>query len=124
MGNEAFYQRMQGVASSVLARYGQGEVFLVRTDRIPGQVETPWRPGAVSTQREKLNAAVRAVEKKYIDGTLIVGTEVQATIAVPASEPKLSDLLEVDGRTRAIKRIIRIPEAGTPVAYVILAETA
>lgn len=119
---EEFYTRMQGVAAGLLARFSQGNVALVRTTRTAVDPVKPWVGGAETTATYPLNAVVRTVEKKYIDGTLIEGSEVQATFPPISVEPKLSDRLSVDGRVRAIKRIIRIPEAGIAVVYTVLAE--
>lgn len=115
-----FYDDMAGVASSVLAEFGAknqegaSSIQLIRTMPPPGGPSL-WSPGTydldgvVSAAGDKANA-------QFIDGTTILSTDLVATCAVPEIEPALTDTVVVDGVARAIKKVVKVPAAGTPVA--------
>lgn len=109
------YGRMQGTATRLLGRFNQGTVQFLRENATQGPDE--WTPGEPWREIFSLSATVRRVEQKYVDGTLIVGTEDQVTFAVPSVEPVMTDKILIDGHERVLIDIRRIPAAGTPVAY-------
>lgn len=133
------YTRMQSTASRLLKQYGQGEVLLER--RLPGTPDTdrPWLPGLPETMTYRLDAVIRSVDRRFVDGTLVVGTERQATFSVYATHietngspvspvvvavvPTMADTLIVDGNPTKIKKIAGTPDAGVPVVYVVVMES-
>lgn len=118
-----FYEEMAGVASEVLAEFAQGSVLLVRTTTTPDE-GAPWEPGQVSTQTFTLNAVVSGVPQKFIDGSLVVSSDLMVTAAVHAEVvPAMGDTITIDGGVaKAIKRIQAEPAAGTVCAYMIFIE--
>ncbi|AID29246.1 hypothetical protein [Mesorhizobium jarvisii] len=114
----SFYDDMAGVATELLTEFNQGSVQLKR--ETPGVVDPdqPWVPIEPTVETWPLNAAVRRVSQKYVDGTLIVATDNQVTFAVPAIVPAMTDTLIVDGVELAMKDLRPIPPAGTVVAYI------
>lgn len=115
-----FYSEMQGIASGVLKEFKQGKIELKRI--LPGSTEppySPWNPAPPTSQIIELDGTARGVGTKYIDGTLILASDLQATIAVPSVEPSMSDKVLVDGKEHAMVHIKRIPEAGTAVSYIL-----
>jgi len=117
-----FYDEMAGVATELLTEFKQGSVVLRRTTQAAG--DNPWEPGTETTVDYPLSATVRRVQQKYIDGTLIVGTEDQITFAVVngIAPSMTTDRFVVDGHARVLKDLRPLPAAGTPVAYIAFVE--
>lgn len=111
-----FYDEMADVATEILAEFNQGTVVLTRVSTAAGPNE--WTPGAETTTPYTLDAVVRRVEQKYVDGTLIVATDNQITFAVPPVVPRMADRLTIDGKDYVMKDLRPIPAAGIPVAYI------
>lgn len=136
--SDTFYAEMREVADEILEEFAQGEVLLVRS--VPGtpDPDRPWLPGLPGSMTYRLSATVSTVSKKFVDGTLVVGTEEAAVAAVTGTHiatdgvavppvavsiaPTMDDSLIVDGRPRKIKKAVAIPSAGEPVAYVLVME--
>lgn len=115
-----FYGEMAKVASEVLAEFNQGEIKLLRpTAAAPA--DKPYRVGTPGAPEEfPLDGAARGVLGEYIDGTVVIATDKQVTAAVFASEPQMTDTISVDGRKLTIVKIIRNPDAGTVVNWIII----
>lgn len=116
-----FYDEMRGVADELFADFKQGIITLTRS--VPGtppDPEKPWVRGQPTSTDYPLNATVRGVAAKYIDGTTIVASDLQITCAVPAVAPQMTDVYSIDGKVHAPKRILPLPAAGTPCAYLII----
>lgn len=112
------YGRMQATATRLLTRFNQGTVQFLRATPSDPDPDEPWTPGTPSNELFTLAATVRRVEQKYVDGTLIVGTEDQVIFAVPSIVPNMTDTIIVDGTVRVMKDLRPVPAAGTPVAYI------
>ncbi|MBB4000964.1 hypothetical protein [Aurantimonas endophytica] len=119
-----FYEEMQGIASGILAEFNQGTVTLQKT--VPGAPDpnTPWLPGAPTTETYDLDATVSTAyvenaSAAYQDGSLIEMSDLIVTCAVPPVAPSLDDIITIDGKPHTIKQINAIPAAGTPVAFKI-----
>lgn len=112
-----FYDEMQDMASEMLAEFEQGTVTLTREEVI-GPGPNPWDPPVTAPVRHALDATVRRMAQKHVDGTLIVATDNQVTFAVPAIVPAMTDTLTIDGVVQVMKDLRPIPAARTPVAYI------
>ncbi|WP_379069544.1 hypothetical protein ACHMW4_03575 [Mesorhizobium sp. UC22_110] len=128
-----FYDEMRGVADDLLGEFKQGSVQLRRVTTTPGPNE--WDPPTETTETWELKAAVRRVHQRYEDGVLIVQTGDVVTFAVTAmliiqndvpvdppvpvdvTDVKITDSLVIDGRVCAITNPVKIPGAGTVVAW-------
>lgn len=111
-----FYGKMQGIATGLLTKYGQGTVTMTKVTQT--NASDPWIVGSASEVSETLQATVRRVEQKYVDGTVIVGTEDQIVFAVPQIAPDMTCKFSIDGVERVLVDIRPLPAAGTPVAYI------
>lgn len=116
-----FYDEMQGVASSVLADFGQAGISYVKVIPASGPPDNPGQPGEQIILLA--DAVARGVEFKYVDGTQIVATDGQIVCAVnPAFEPRAQDFVIVKGKRHKVKKGGQIPPTGVPVAYIIFYE--
>ena len=112
-----FYEEMQSVASSVLSDFAQGAVQYV--EMTPG-AGPPDDPGPASETLHSINAAVRGVSFKYIDGANVLSSDLQLTMPGDGVEPTMSGFIRVDGKSYKIVAIIRKPAAGTVVAWAVI----
>ncbi|RWO18336.1 hypothetical protein [Mesorhizobium sp.] len=108
----------QEFASEMLGEFKQGVVMLTRKVTAPPDPSTPWIPGEPVTTVYPLDAVMRRVSQKYVDGTLTVATDNQITFAVPSIVPAMTDTLVIDSVELVMKDLRPIPPAGTPVAYI------
>lgn len=110
-----FYEEIQAFASETLAEFRQGTVTLTRTPITP---ETGWGEPTYGTPVVyTLDAVVRAVEDKFVDGTTVYATDRQVMCGVLPVEILPGDALEIDGKAVTIVKTMRIPAAGTAVAW-------
>ena len=109
------YGRMAGVATRLLTRFNQGVITLTTAPPAPGA--DPWTPGAPTTATYTLQATAKGVSKEFIDGTSIVATDIEITAAAFGAEPDPADVLAIDGKMVTLLRVIRLPAAGTLVAW-------
>lgn len=118
-----FYGEMQDVASELLEEFKQGTVTLYRSTTSPNP-DAPWEPGAPTITPFTLNAVVRGAPFNYVDGSLIVASDLMVTAAVhPDVTPQMGDTITIGGGTpKPVKKIEAMPAAGTPVAFLIFVE--
>lgn len=109
------YARMQGVATRLLTRFNQGVITLAKTTTAPGA--DPWTPGTPTTTTYTLQATAKGVSKEFIDGTTVVATDIEITAAAFGAEPDPADVLSIDGKAVTLLKVIRLPAAGTLVAW-------
>lgn len=114
-----FYEEAQGVASELLAEFRQGVCTLTRRTHAPGT--EPWEPGASTEAIYDLDATVKAVSTRFVDGTTVLATDREVTCAALAIEPAPADILSIDGKVVTVVRTMRIPAAGTVVAWRFIA---
>ena len=120
------YTRTQGTASRLLGKFAQGTVTLTRSTPGTPDPETPWEPAEPTTVSYTLSATVKGVSSEYVDGTVILATDLEVTAAVLATDengaevsidPDMStDALSIDGQAVTIVRDVSVPAAGTEVA--------
>jgi len=105
------YGRMQAKATTLMQRFRQGSVTLTRTPVIAGA--NPWDPptyGAPVTYT--LDAVVRPVQDKFVDGT-----DRQVTCSVMPVELLPGDTMAIDGKAVTIVKTMRVPAAGEVIAW-------
>lgn len=113
------YDDMRAVAGEVFGEFKQGVVRYVRLTAQPGA--TPDDPGEPVQTPFPLNATVRPVSTKYVDGSHIVQSDRQ--IAMPNTgviEPDMSGFVEIDGSHYKIIEIMPRPAAGRPVLWLLI----
>lgn len=127
------YTRAQRKVDRRFRKYKQGTVTLTRTIQGAPNPETPWIPAPSETRTYTLDAVVRDVATKYVDGTEILSTDIQVTASTKMSwtatngvaitpstvryEPSPGDVMAIDGDGVTIVKSMRIPRAGTAVAW-------
>lgn len=127
------YLRFQATADRLIGKWKQGTVTLTRTIQGTPNPETPWIPAPSETRTYTLDAVVRDVATKYVDGTEILATDVQVTASTKMSwtatngvaitpstvryEPSPGDVMAIDGDGVTIVKTMRIPRAGTALAW-------
>lgn len=112
-----FYEDMAGIASEVLAEFKQGSITLTKT--VPGEPDpsTPWIPGEPVEVTYSIDATAKAVSEEFINGTTIVATDIEIVSAVFGADPDPADQMEIEGRPMTTIKVMRIPAAGTVVAW-------
>jgi hypothetical protein len=109
---------MQATASKLLKTFNQGTIKLIKITDGTGPAYDPGDP--VPTPYD-LDGTVRGVSSKYVDGTLVLESDLQVTAAVHAIQtPTLKDKVSIDGNEYAIIKIIKIPAAGTTITNIII----
>ena len=111
------YARMQATATRLLERFNQGEIILTK----PGSTTPPaqpWEPPIVVAPASfTLKATAKGVSKEFSNGTTILATDIEITAAEFGAEPDPADGLTVDSKAVTVLKIIRLPAAGTLVAW-------
>lgn len=113
-----FYDEMQAVATDVLSEFKQGSISLVRVAASSGP---GWKPTAGSETTVALNAVASGVSARYVSSGLAIASDKQVILSgnvTPA--PDMSDYVLIDGARYKIVAIETKPEAGTPVAFVLI----
>ncbi len=108
------YDEMQDVATELFTDFQQGVLVLQHWT-----VDATGKRTGNSTS-VPLVGVVRPVEQQFVDGTRIIDGSDMAVFAVPSVTPLMTDKITVDGRTREIVKIVRVPNAGTAVAYKVM----
>lgn len=132
-----FYSDLGEMAKGLLADFAQGLVTVRRTEteseRPPDlPIWEPWTP-ETTIKLFRLDAVVRPVPTKYVDGTTIRASDFQVVASdrmtlysvdgVPAEpvetpfDVDLAETLEIDGRAVTILETIRTPGAGTAIVH-------
>lgn len=114
----SFYDDMQIVASDVLAEFKQGSVSYIAITPQPGS--TPDEPLPPTESSTAINATVRPVSTKYVDGTHIVQSDKQVTFAAGVVTPDISGFIDIDGSRFKIVEVLPVPAAGTVVTYTLI----
>lgn len=119
-----FYGRLQGTASRLMAKFSQGQVVYTITGAPTGPAWNPTPGTPVSYTLDATVAVVGTVDggfSRYVDGTLILATDLQVTCAVFAVEPSLAGTIAIDGKACQIVRVDKMPGAGVTIAWRIFA---
>lgn len=114
----SIYDDMQSLASDVLGEFDQGGIFyLAMVAPVGGTPDDPGEPVATSF---KLDGVARGVKMKYVDGTSILASDMQTTVAVRDDiAPDLTGFIALgsaDGPRHKVVRVDPIPPVGTTVA--------
>jgi hypothetical protein len=110
------YAGLQATVTAVMEQVKQGtNQRLRRTVLTPPA--NPWEEPAEVNTDYQVKCVARRVDRRYENGVLIVETGDWVTFSVPEVEPLITDVFVIDDVVRSIRSLIRIPAAGTPVAY-------
>lgn len=119
----SIYDDMRQVTSEVIGEFKQGSIAYVELQ--PQAGATPDNPGAPVPVSYPVNGVTRPVEFKYVDGTDIVQSDEEFTIAALDAEragftPAMEGYATIDGERAKIVGIKRIPAAGDPITFVVI----
>lgn len=112
-----FYGDMQGIASKLLKDFKQGVIEYIAIT--PG-IGSPDNPGVPQETLYPIDAVARGVKFKYVDGSHIVGTDLQLTMPGNGVIPEMTGFIRMDGTKYKIVQIVPKPAAGTPVAFTVI----
>lgn len=134
------YAKFQKTATRLIGKWKQGRVTVVRVTQTEPPSDWPtWQPrdSPTTTHVYELDAVVKGVSAKLIDGNVVVASDRELTCShkmtlvemiVGDDDPVVSttpvpfdagllDTLTVDGKPVTIVRDLNVPAAGTPVAH-------
>jgi hypothetical protein len=78
-------------------------------------------PGEPTPVPFRLEGAARGVAFQFIDGTTIVASDLQCTVAAKDGfAPAMTGFIDVDGSRHKIIRIVNLPPVGVTVAHTII----
>lgn len=115
----SIYDDMRGVANEIFAEFKQGAVSYVSVT--PNAGSTPDEPLPPTLTPVAINATVRPVSTKYVDGTHIVRSDKQ--VAMPnngVTAPDMNGFVDVDGERHKIIEIMPRPAAGPAVVWILV----
>lgn len=114
----SIYDDLRDVASDVFAEFKQGTVQYVEMQAQAGATpDAPLPPVAVP---HALNATVRPVSTKYVDGSHIVQSDRQITMPNDGVTPSMNGYMTIDGSKYKIVEIMPVPAAGDPVTFTVI----
>jgi hypothetical protein len=119
------YARMQATADRLMQRFKQGTITLSRaTSTVPDPNE-PWNT-VPTTAVFTLKATARSVEENFINGTSINASDIEITAGPKATneagadvdlDVQPGDVVAIDGVSVSTVEVVRIPAAGTLIAW-------
>ena len=133
------YGKMRSTADRLMAKFRQGLVTVERVtteDTRPPELPVwqPWTPEK-ETRVYRLDATVRVVERKFVDGTNILATNEQVAcsdkmtlVSIDGAEVaeeeavfdvELLDTLKIDGRGATVLKVLPTPGAGVAIVHKI-----
>jgi hypothetical protein len=117
--SDVFYKDMAGIALDIIDEFQQGTLALERRTPVAGAPE--WEPQPPQIDTYPVVGVVRSVDRRYVDGTLVMATDRMATVpaySLPVGVvPNMADGLIVDGQPCTIKKMLKVPEAGVTIVY-------
>lgn len=112
-----FYQDMQDLAKDVLGEFDQGDIYLIKVASGTGP---DWNPGDPTEVPHLVDGAIAGVSEKYVDGSLVVASDLQCVIPGGGQVPTTSDVIRSGGTRYQIVQVIPIPAAGIAAAYDVI----
>ena len=109
------YENLRQVANTVFGEFKQGTVSYVALTAQAGA--TPDRPLPPLETPTVINATVRAVSTKYVDGSHIVQSDLEVSFPNSGFTPVLEGMFDIDGSRYKIIELMKRPSAGTPVSF-------
>lgn len=114
----SIYDELKPVVSELLAEFKQGTIQLVQLTSGAG---SPDDPGAPTETVIELDAVARGASFKYVKDGFAVATDLEVTAAViDGVTPSKNDFIVIDGQRYKIIEDLRVPAAGTKVAWKFL----
>lgn len=107
-----------GLVGGVINEHGR-TITLLRTSNAPPDASTPWIKGEETVAEYSFKGRVSGAAAQYVDGTEVVASDLMIVAGTTATlngatvdlVPQMGDIIELDGATKEIKRIV---PAATP----------
>lgn len=118
----SIYDELQSVAKDVFREFNQPIIKYIAIIPGNGPVDNPGAPQEIAYTLE--GATARGASFKYIASGLALATDTQINMSVDnrfTPENGASAFVEVNGVRMKVMQVIRKPQAGTPVAYSLIA---
>lgn len=112
------YSELQGITAEVLAEFAQGTITYIAM--VPATGGTPDEPAKPKEKKYPFNSVARGVKQRYIDGSNIVASDLQATMPGGIVEPDISGFVLIGTKRHKIVQIDRKPAIGPAVAHVLI----
>ena len=116
----SFYTRLQGTATKLLDKYGQGTISHIRDGEPTGPSYDPTPGQAVVTP---VTASVKGASARYVQDGFISAQDLELICSVFGFDPVQSDRFSIDGRELQVIMVEPIPAAGTTVAWRVFLKT-
>lgn len=114
------YDDMRNVANERLTEFKQGVVQYIGVTTTAGS--TPDEPASSNEDTPvTINATVRSVSTKFVDGTHIIQSDSMITMPNTGdTTPKMSGYFKIDGVRFKIIEIMPVPAAGSPIIWKVI----
>lgn len=114
----SIYDEMQDIARDVLGEFRQEGLRYIRVTPGTGPKDDP---GPAVVTPFDIDAAARGVAFKYVNGSTIVTTDLQLTMAVRDDvTPDMHGFVEAGGKRCKVIAVQPIPPTGVTVAHVVI----
>lgn len=107
-----FYTDLQAIAKGVLAEFNQGGFSKITITTTPAANE--WELDTVTPTPVAIDAVVKGVSQKYVDGSRIVATDLEATLPGDVNIDTGSNVT-INGDAVQVIEVMPTPPSGTPV---------
>ena len=106
------YKKLKGTVDRVMSGVKQGVITMEVVTEVAAT--NPWDIATIDSTPEVVNAIVSGISEQFIDGIVVLKTDLMVTMAVP-SEYKAGAVLNIDGKPVTTVKVFPIPAAGDPV---------
>lgn len=125
------YAPKRARVAAMLKRWSAGTITLTRATRAPSDEATPWIPGEATLTVYQLDARADGVAGEYADGTTVLATDLKVIVSPKATldgvtvdlVPRMTDVLTIDGKEKAIKKIDAVPASGPAAMFHVFVES-
>jgi hypothetical protein len=110
----SFYPNLTRTSARLLGKFKQGVVEIGRPVSVPGA--NVWDAPTVTTHWQEVNASVKGVSAKFVDGVNIVISDREVLTQTPVDfDAEAGDQMRIDGQVVAVLSVQGIPAAGAAV---------
>jgi len=113
----SIYLQLQGVAKELLEHFDQSGITLIKLTPGGGPAHNPGEPTKVN---HRVEGVARGVSQRFVDGSHVIASDLQFTVAGGGFEPTVSDEALIGSKPHEIVRVIRTPATGAVVSYTVI----
>lgn len=118
--SDAFYQKMQGIATNLLTRFNQGVIELGVSTPGTGPIHNPGPPTTAWTLLKGAARAATYKEQQADKENLIKAGDLMLVVKVGTVEPAMGNLVRFGGPSGDVWRVVAwspVPAAGIAAAW-------